>query len=654
MKSSEESEEELIGTTVRQSFSLLQSRKFLVPGSLTKSRVADADVDADADSDADADADINHEKRGNIIRGLAKLCPSMDLIIVRIYSSSSSSSLVIYRSLSWQKVAGIPLRDHSSVNGASSDSGSLSYCWSPSGQCIAVAQDSNVSLYEVESLVAVAGGGGGMSGSNSGSATAISIVDTGLENVGNSFSSSKRVDVIALHWVHVGKHHPTAAAPSIEEEEREISWRYQSHYIDQSTKFLPPSAYYCNDGVEGGGGSAGVSFDADPSSSTHGSLPEGRTPLSVLCVSTNDMEHRLYLHGRYPLLTLPKCNNGIINTTSSARSMKSSLVVTSNDLAYWLITTPVANDVSSNTEELSANNFLTVYHTPFLKRDRYALQQIAALYTSITAHLQTIKRSISIVADNWKTSLKPLNQKLQPLINLLRNYGVEVDQKVNNEAGNTSTTKTTLSTVIKEYITMGHVTHSSSIANAMDQFFTGVQMNDQLLQRMERSLLASMGNVESTAIRCLLRPTQALGWQIQELGGLVKFFDADLGEETSCKSNNSQLAQELVETSQQMWISVENLITSIVSGRMLVRDFCSWLRHAGSQVKARGTAPNSVQRENAKKRRTSQAILEQLVTVLNKSQKDTLLSSSIMGKDQMHQIGLSETLLNLKVTKVIC
>jgi len=403
--------------------------------------------------------------------------------------------------------------------------------------------------------------------------------------------------------------------------------------------------------MEGGGGSAGVSFDADPSSSRHGSLPECRTPLSVLCVSTNDMEHRLYLHGRYPLLTLPKCNNGIINTTSC--SMKSPLVVTSNDLAYWLITTPVANDVSLNTEELSANNFLTVYHTPFLKRDRYALQQIAALYTSITAHLQTIKRSVSIVADNWKTSLKPLNQKLQPLINLLRNYGVEVDQKVNNEAGNTSTTKTTLSTVIKEYITMGHVTHSSSIANAMDQFFTGVQMNDQLLQRMERSLLASMGNVESTAIRCLLRPTQALGWQIQELGGLVQFFDADLDEETSCKSNNSQLAQELVESSQQMWISVENLITSIVSGRMMVRDFCSWLRHAGSQVKARGTAPNSVQRENAKKRRTSQAILEQLVTVLNKSQKDTLLSSSIMGKDQTNQIGLSETLLNLKVTEML-
>jgi hypothetical protein len=166
---------------------------------------------------------------------LAKLCPSMDLILVRIYSSSSSS-LVIYRSLSWQKVAGIPLRENSNVGGDGaastndSDSGSLSYCWSPSGQCVAVAQDSSVSLYGVETLITAAGRNGAMSGSNSGSADwTITIVDSNSENdVGGSVSSnsgSKSVDVMALHWVHVGKHHPTAAAPSMEEEEREISWR---------------------------------------------------------------------------------------------------------------------------------------------------------------------------------------------------------------------------------------------------------------------------------------------------------------------------------------------------------------------------------------------------------------------------------------------
>jgi phenylpyruvate tautomerase PptA (4-oxalocrotonate tautomerase family) len=425
--------------------------------------------------------------------------------------------------------------------------------------------------------------------------------------------------------------------------------------------------------------------DPESSSLAHSSLPECRTPLSVLCVSTNDLEHRLYLHGRYPLLSLPKSKNVIAeknNATATATSSTTRgrlikhppLVVASNDLAYWLTTAPINNNIgasstaakSENASDLSStsrSNVLTLYHTPFLKRDRYALQQIATLHTSITAHLQTIKRSVSIVADSWKTSLRPLDQKIQPLIKLLRNYGVEVnfEAKDNSNANNISTS---LSTVMKEYIMMGHVNHSSSIANAMDQFFTGVQMNDQLIQRMERSLLASMANVESTAIRCLLRPTQALGWQIQELGGLVQFFynisdeddeDDDDDNETVTSTNDSRsnddkrlLVQELTDATEELWISVENVMTFIVAGRMLVRDFCGWLRHAGSQVKARGTAPNSVQRENAKKRRIAQAVLERLVTVLNKSGQRELFFERKDEKQQ--QIGLSETLMNLKVT----
>ena len=313
------------------------------------------------------------------------------------------------------------------------------------------------------------------------------------------------------------------------------------------------------------------------------------------------------------------------------------MVVASNDLAHWLAT------ASNTTSMTGSSNFLTLYHTPFLKRDRYALQQIATLHTSITAHLQTIERSVSIVADSWKTSLRPLDQKLKPLTNLLRNYGVEV----NEPKDGSSNTTTTLSNVMKEYIMMGHVNHSTSIANAMDQFFTGIQMNDQLVQRMERSLLSSMANVEATAIRCLLRPTQALGWQIQELSGLVQFFSnieqTDDGIQTTDSAdleNKSHLVQDLMDATEQLWISVENVMTSIVAGRMLVRDFCGWLRHAGSQVKARGTAPNSVQRENAKKRRITQDVLERLVAVLNKS-----------GREKVSEgIGLSETVLDLKVT----
>lgn len=419
---------------------------------------------------------------------------------------------------------------------------------------------------------------------------------------------------------------------------------------------MPPSAYYLND--ESLDTRVGSGDDPESSSLAQSSLPECRTPLSVLCVSTSDMEHRLFLHGRYPLLSLPRSSNDIVGSTVAsskrASAMQSPLVVASNDLAYWLATTPSASS-SAKPEALSdlsaSRNFLTLYHTPFLKRDRYALQQVATLHTSITAHLQTIQRSIPIVADTWKTSLRPLDQKLKPLTTLLRNYGIEVEsEKEDSNANNT----TTLSTVVKEFIMMGHVTHSSSMANAMDQFFTGVQMNDQLIQRMERSLLASMGNVESTAIRCLLRPTQALGWQIQELGGLVQFYydssDDDEGsdeEREIDRNNKNMLLQELTQGSEELWIGVENVMTHIVAGRMLVRDFCGWLRHAGSQVKARGTARNSVQRENAKKRRITQSVLERLVTALNKSGQKEF---SDRRKDENHQVGLSETLLNLKVT----
>tara|TARA_B110001450_G_C17498974_1_gene431449 strand:- start:232 stop:453 length:222 start_codon:yes stop_codon:yes gene_type:complete len=73
-----------------------------------------------------------------------------------------------------------------------------------------VAENSSVTLYGVENLVTSAGSGGsGMSSGNIGTTDNISIDDP----------------VKALHWVHFGKNHPTATAPSKEEEAREVSWR---------------------------------------------------------------------------------------------------------------------------------------------------------------------------------------------------------------------------------------------------------------------------------------------------------------------------------------------------------------------------------------------------------------------------------------------
>lgn len=370
--------------------------------------------------------------------------------------------------------------------------------------------------------------------------------------------------------------------------------------MDKAIEFLPPSAYHTENTED----DDHLQHQQHHKTTTSTALPECKTPLSVLCVSTtHDLE--FYLHGRYPLLKVPRT----AGTSSSNISM-----ATSNDLSYFVVySEPTVSTASSR---------VSFYHLPFLKEDRYPLQAIASLHSSIVSHLTTLQQSIPAVLNAWNSSLKPLDTKLQPLLRLLQNYGV---------------TGQPLGAVLKQFILVGHTSDSSSVANAMDQFFTSVQMNDQLLQRMVRTLYGALANVESQARKTLLSPTQALVYQIQELSGFVRFHKVD----DSAALTNETL-QELMNVSQLMWISVECLLKSIVESRFRVRDFCGYLRHAGSEIKARGTAPQSVQRGNAKKRRVPQAVIERLLGCLNKT------PSKDYSADK--QISLSEHVLSISVS----
>ena len=203
--------------TTYQSFSLLQSRKFLLP--MTK---------------GSADVDANENKRKTLCR-IARLCPSMDLIL--LLSTKSFSSLAIYRSLSWEKVTDIILPEAlgdtgdgiGSINNSSSDCNPLSYCWSPNGQCVAVAYESSIYLYGVENLVTATGAGGGTTSGSSNATWTIDLVGEPNRQESTICRGNRGddapTDIIGLHWVHVGRHHPTAAFPSAAEEEQEISWR---------------------------------------------------------------------------------------------------------------------------------------------------------------------------------------------------------------------------------------------------------------------------------------------------------------------------------------------------------------------------------------------------------------------------------------------
>ena len=383
--------------------------------------------------------------------------------------------------------------------------------------------------------------------------------------------------------------------------------------MDTTQFFLPPSGYLLpNDDDDD------PHRLQDPTTTT--ALPDSQNPLSVLCVSTHTTIE-LYLHGRYPLLHLDSL-------------VAPSHVVLSHDLSYLLTAS-------------AHHSLLSLFHLPFLKQDRYPLQIVASLHASMKAHVTTLQQTVVECANSWKTSLKPLDTKLQPLHRLLANYGVD-DQP--------------LGVILKQYILVGHTSESSSVANAIDQFFTGIQMNDQLVQRMERSLHSALANVESQARKGLLSPTQALCYQVQELAGHVRLHSNNMGDPTHDINNNNNnnhataavaattALQELITATHQLWISVHALLVSIVQGRLRIRDFCAWLRSAGSQIKARGTALNSVQRDNAKQRRVPQAVLERLLGTMNTQPMMLETAAGTAGSSSSPSPSLSEHLLNISTS----
>jgi hypothetical protein len=359
--------------------------------------------------------------------------------------------------------------------------------------------------------------------------------------------------------------------------------------------FLPPSDYH-----------AGVDAEGHKIISD---LPTCQTPLSLLCVTTST-RLELYLYGRYHFQSL-------LRGTSSGAS-GDVVVKCSADLTNLVVYE-------------QGSNRLSLYPVPLLAKDRYHLQMVASLHSSICQHLHALQEAIPQVANAWKASLKPLDAKLEPLQRLLTNYGVQE----------------TIPLVFRQYILVGH-SHAniSNLANAMDQFFTSVQMNDQLLQRLERSLQGAVAGVETKVRQQLVAPAKALIWIVSELTSLLKY---QYNDDTSVHH-----LEDLQQSSEWVLVSAELLLTHVLEGRFRLDDFGKWLRSTGSQIKARGTAQASAQRENAKKRRVPQVVVHRMLQYLesdnNKNTDISDGSSATTAAAAKNQLALTERLLGMTVS----
>lgn len=149
---------------------------------------------------------------------------------------------------------------------------------------------------------------------------------------------------------------------------------------------------------------------------------------------------------------------------------------------------------------------------------------------------------------------------------------------------------------------------------------------------MDRSLTVAMANVESL-LRQVLAATQALFVETDALMGLSHGTTTPNLLPTKAVTRLHFLAQALV-------LSAQACLTTLVESRFRIGDWIAWMRATGSNIKARGTAPNSAQRDNAKKRRMTDAALQRVLECLTQQQEaflplkldaNTTWSSHIMG-----------------------
>ncbi len=475
------------------------------------------------------------------------------------------------------------------------------------------------------------------------------------------FKTQDKNSILSLQWQRINPIYKDWNK-TIEEENEEVSWSFQSHYLDKATHFLPPCAYNATyprnkytsiddelnslslHGSSGGGGRRQASENFDTHNDFDETIdryrPKCETPLSVLFSVTAGNGIHLYLQGRYRLLSLPSP----ITLCNQSTSIKAS-----SDLSCILISVKESiqhdnKNLFENSkyhhhshhqqqQQMQSGSNLILYSIPNIIKKRYQLQTITSSYCSIMSHLTTIHGGMNEASSAWSGALRQLDMKFDQLSTLLKKYGV---------MPSTSTTTIEKMAVVRmellNYILGGHSKRSTDTSNAMDQFFTNPLMNDQLLQRLIRPLEANVAGVEGIIRKKILSGVRALMYDVGELHGLVKVMNIEctgynkyddededhnhaIGEDGDLPLMNGHTSLRLYEASEVLYFVAQQCVSQLVEIRIRLNAIMKWIRGTASQVKARGTAMDSVQRENARKRRVPATIVRKIADFLSTTLK---------------------------------
>mmetsp|Transcript_9209 Transcript_9209/g.17790 ORF Transcript_9209/g.17790 Transcript_9209/m.17790 type:complete len:1083 (+) Transcript_9209:64-3312(+) len=393
--------------------------------------------------------------------------------------------------------------------------------------------------------------------------------------------------VIGLAWNKVASN-LTSWDQSSNEWETNNTWKYTSQLVDRGRYFLPQGSY------------PNIS-EGKNSSEIAKAWGNPVAPLNVLCVVTQDGLH-WYLQGLYRIMSILHLSN-----LSGSKRIKMTF---SPDLSAMLVTSDgLPSSIAPRNDTINAN----LYLAPLFAERRFDLQILTSSYRSIFFRLRGAKTGIRASLTAWQSALRPLDVKFQSLFRLICKYNV-VPQ---NQHGNVSDIETSSEFIRREllrFILSGQSTISGEVSNAFDQFFTGATFHDQLFQREARGIDAGVASVEGNLRNNVLTPVRALVYETEELYGMAKA--------RGCKANETplldpQCALRLYTSARILYLTLERCLAAVVEARSRVNDFLAWIRGTASQVRARGTASDSVQRQNARDRRVPNGVLQRVSDFLS-------------------------------------
>ncbi len=257
----------------------------------------------------------------------------------------------------------------------------------------------------------------------------------------NIINNNNTPDTIqALVWVH-------CVAPTTGASLYERLWRRQQHH-HHNHNMLPPSAYHA------------------PPDHWPSLQQQQQQPLSLLMGVTAHGRLYVYLLGHYPLLQGVALGN-IHHHHNKAGDTQ---LVASHDVTHTWIYKRQGNTTTTTTSNKN-NIIITLHSLPrALGLHRYLFQNLAVAYTHVVRHLTQLPPRLTEVRDTYRSALTPLDGKWTALQRLLRNYH-PLDAAAPD-----------IPQWLVRYIMWGHgattATDDDNLANAMDQFFTSMHMNE--------------------------------------------------------------------------------------------------------------------------------------------------------------------------------